>query len=462
MPSATKPVESSPSLKRVLGLPSAVVFGLSYMLPLTVFTTLGIANVLTEGNLPSAYLVTLVAMVFTALSYGHMVKAFPISGSAYTFSRRAFGGHIGFLAGWALLLDYLLLPMVTYLVIGIYLNAAFPAIPLWVFFVASLVLVTTLNIIGIRLLAGVNVGLLVFQFVFLGFFVFMSLGSIAGVDVPNFADVFFNDQGNLTVLLAGAALLCFSFLGFDAVSTLAEEAHEPRKTIPRAILIVTVFGGLLFIALAMISNLVFPDFTAYTSVDAASLDVVAAAGGEFLVNFFTAAYVAGCVASVLASQATVARILFAMGRDGVLPRRVFGKLHPRFRTPAGAILVVSGISLLGLALGLEMISLLISFGALVAFTMVNLSVIKHYVVDGRRRTPKAMLVYGLLPAIGVALTLWLWTSLSPNALMVGIGWVVVGFIYLLGLTHFFTKRPPELDMREVEPEESPEREPVAH
>ena len=455
-PATTEPTESGTTLKRVLGLPSAVIFGLSYMIPLTIFTTLGIANVITEGNLPAAYAVTLVAMVFTAISYGHMVRAFPLSGSAYTFARKSFGGSIGFMTGWALLLDYLLLPMVTYLVIGIYLNAAFPAIPMAVFFIASLVIVTVLNVIGIRLLARVNVGLLVFQFVFIGFFVVMGVSSLAGSDLPSFAEVFLNDQANLTVLFAGAALLCFSFLGFDAVSTLAEETREPRKTLPRAILLVTILGGLLFIALAMLSNLIFPDFTAYSSIDAASLDVMAAAGGEFLVNFFTAAYVAGCFASVIASQATVSRILFAMGRDGVLPKRLFGTLHPRFRTPASAIIIVGVISLAGLAIGLEMLSLLISFGALVAFTMVNLAVIKHYVIDTKRRSPRDILVYAAVPGIGVALSLWLWTSLSANALIVGVGWVVVGFVYLLGLTRFFTRRPPELDMREADSEAAEE------
>ena len=441
-----------PPLRRVLGLGSAVTFGLAYMIPLTVFTTLGLATVMTEGNLVAAYAITLVAMSFTALSYAAMVRRFPVAGSAYAFSRRAFGPHVGFLAGWTLLLDYLLLPMVTYLVIGIYLNAAFPVIPMWVFFVAALLCVTALNILGIRLLAGVNVALLALQFVFIAVFAAMTIGALTGSPLPSLADVFLNDRANLMALLAGSALLCFSFLGFDAVSTLSEEAREHQRTIPRAIIIVTIVGGLLFMALSALSHLAMPDYTQYTSVDAAALDVMAAVGGEFLAGFFTAAYVAGCFASVLASQATVSRILFAMGRDRLLPRAVFAFVHPRFRTPVGATLVVAAVSLVGLALDLLTLSSLISFGALVAFSAVNLAVIKHHLIDERIRGARAIVRFGVLPAIGFLLTAWLWTSLSGTALVVGLIWAAIGFGYLLVLTRFFRTAPPEIEATDAVPE----------
>ena len=440
----------APPLRRILGLGATVTFGLAYMIPLTVFTTLGIANVMTRGNLVAAYAITLVAMLFTAFSYATMVRRFPVAGSAYAFSRRAFGPHVGLLAGWALLLDYLLLPMVTYLVIGIYLNAAFPAIPMWVFFLAALVLVTVLNVIGIRLLSRVNLALLAVQFVFIAVFIVMAASGLSGAAIPSFTEVFLNDQANLSLILSGSALLCFSFLGFDAVSTLSEETRAPERTIPRAILIVTLGGGVLFMLLSAVSNFVMPDFESYTSADAASLDVMQAAGGAFLSAFFTAAYVAGCFASVLASQATVARILYAMGRDRLLPSAVFAFVHPRFRTPTGAVLVVAVISLAGLALDLMTLSSLISFGALVAFSVVNLSVIKHFLIDRRERGARAILFHGVLPGVGFLLTAWLWTSLSGTALVVGLVWAALGVCYLLVITRFFRKAPPELDMRETD------------
>lgn len=439
---------SAPQLRRVLGLGATVAFGLAYMIPLTVFTTLGIANVMTHGNLVAAYAVTLLTMCFTAFSYAIMVRRFPVAGSAYAFARRSFGPRSGFMTGWVVMLDYFLLPMVTYLVIGIYLNEAFPAVPLWVFFVGALLLVTACNIIGVRLLASVNVGLLGLQFVFIAIFITMGIASLSGNPMPSLTEVFLNDNANLAGILAGSALLCFSFLGFDAVSTLAEETKNPGRTLPRAIVLVTVFGGVLFMLLSAVSNIVMPDYTAYSSVDAASIDVMLAAGGEFLAAFFTAAYVAGCFASVLASQATVSRILFSMGRDRLLPQQVFGYVHKRFRTPVGAILVVAIVSFIGLALNLETLSSLISFGALVAFAMVNLSVIKLHLLDKRLRGQKSLLLYGLVPGVGFLLTVWLWTSLTQTTLVIGLIWVIVGVAYLAGLTRFFRKSPPDLDLSE--------------
>ena len=119
------------SLRRILGLPALVFFGLVYMVPLTVFTTYGIVTELTGGRTAGAYLVTLLAMLFTATSYSFMVKRFPVAGSAYSYTNMAFGPNIGFLAGWSLLLDYLFIPMINYLLIGLFLNIAFPAIPAW-------------------------------------------------------------------------------------------------------------------------------------------------------------------------------------------------------------------------------------------------------------------------------------------------------------------------------------------
>ena len=155
------------------------------------------------------------------------------------------------------------------------------------------------------------------------------------------------------------------------------------------------------------SQLVFPS-NAFDDVDSGSLDVMLAAGGQFLNIFFTAAYVAGCIGSALTSQASVSRILFAMGRDGILPRKIFGHVSVRFATPTFAILVVSVISLVAIWIDLDKLIALVSFGALVAFSAVNLSVIKHYFFDSNEKNVLNNLV---LPLIGFGLTVWLWTSL---------------------------------------------------
>ncbi len=434
--------------KRVLGVPSLVLFGLVYMVPLTVFTTYGIVTEITGGRVPLAYLITLVAMVFTARSYARMSVAYPYAGSAYVYAQRSFGGAVGFLAGWALLLDYLFLPMINYLVLGLYLGDSFPAVPQWVWIVLAIGLVTVLNIVGIVSVARANFVIIVMQAIFIVVFVAMAFAAAGG----NGADLLAPFAGDGTVdgftpLFAGAAILCLSFLGFDSVSTLAEEAKDSTRTVPRAIMITTISAGLVFVLLSFAAQIGFPS-NEFESADTASIDVVAAVGGQLLSVLFIAGYVAGATGSALTSQASVARILFAMGRDGVLPRAVFGRLSRRFGTPVPAILVVSAISLLAIVFDLTLLSEMISFGALIAFSAVNLSVIKHFFIDAGQRSGAALLRNLILPLIGFGLTMWLWTSLSGRTFIVGLSWLVVGVVILAIVTRGFRRPTPMLDLKE--------------
>ncbi|QQB16186.1 amino acid permease [Brevibacterium casei] len=436
-------------MRRALGVPSLVFFGLVYMVPLTVFTTYGIVTEITGGRVPLAYVITLVAMVFTARSYAKMAAALPFAGSAYTYTQKTFGAGVGFAAGWALLLDYLFLPMINYLVIGLYLSAALPMIPAWVFVLTAIVLVTVLNIIGIVSVARANIVIIAAQGIFIVTFAILAVVTLSGTGTVDLAAPFTGDGSvdGFGAVMAGAAILCLSFLGFDAVSTLSEEAKDPTTSVPRAIVIATVTGGLIYIVLSLIAQLVYPS-NAFADPESGSLDVMAAAGGQFLTIFFTAAYVAGACGSALTSQASVSRILYAMGRDGVVPRGFFGRLSQRFRTPVWATITVGVVSLLALVVDLTFISEMVSFGALMAFSAVNLAVIKHYFVDGGRRGGRAVLSFIVLPGIGFGLTVWLWTSLSPRTLLLGLVWLAIGIAYLAVVTRGFRRPTPSLDLGE--------------
>jgi amino acid transporter len=372
-----------------------------------------------------------------------------VAGSAYAYTQKSFGAPIGFLAGWSLLLDYLFLPMLNYLVIGIYMSAAIPAVPPWVWILISIAVVTVLNIVGIVSVARANFLLLALQVVFIAVFVVMAFVTISGLGSVNLMAPFTGDGTveGASPIFAGAAILCLSFLGFDAVSTLSEEAKDATHSVPKAIMIATVASGLIFFGLSYVSQLVFPSNN-FEDVDAGSLDVMTAAGGQFLNTFFTAAYVAGCIGSALTSQASVARILFAMGRDGILPRKIFGHVSARFFTPTWAILIVSVISLAAIWIDLTMLASLVSFGALVAFSAVNLTVIKHYFVDQGEREGAAALNNLVLPLIGFGLTVWLWTSLSGTTLWTGLIWLAIGFAWLAAVTRGFQRPTPVLDMAE--------------
>ena len=252
--------EGEGHLLRVLGTPSLVLFGLVYMVPLTVFTTYGLVTQMTGGRVPVAYLVTLAAMVFTARSYARMAAAYPVAGSAYTYSQKSFGAPIGFLAGWSLLLDYLFLPMLNYLVIGIYMEAALPAVPTWVWILVAIAIVTVLNIVGIVSVSWANVFIIGLQFLFIAVFIVMSIASISGSGNVNLMAPLAGDGtvDGFGPVFTGAALLCLSFLGFDAVSTLSEEAKDAKRTVPKAIMIATVLSGFIYFALSYVSQLVLP------------------------------------------------------------------------------------------------------------------------------------------------------------------------------------------------------------
>ncbi|WP_295780354.1 APC family permease [uncultured Microbacterium sp.] len=442
------------SLRRVMGVPSLVIFGLAYMVPLTVFTTYGLVAVTTGGHVPTAYLVTLVAMLFTAFSYAALVKAFPRAGSAYTYARRAFGGHVGFLTGWSLMIDYLLLPLINYVLMGIYLNAQLPGIPPWVFALAGVLLITGLNIVGITVVRNANLVLVGLQLVFAAVFVVCAVLHVLQSPGVSLLQPLYDAGLTFPGLLAGAAMLALSFLGFDAISTLSEEARDAQRTVPRAIILTTVIGGLIFTVIAYVSTLVISNVADLENPDAAANQIMEVSAGRWLEVFFLVAYIAGCIAAALASQASVSRILFAMGRDGVLPR-FFARLSRRYQTPIGAALFVGVVSLAALFADLNTVASLISFGALAAFSLVNLSVVKHFLFDERRRGAAAIVRFGVLPGLGFALTAWLWFSLSPLALTVGLVWIGVGIVWLAVLTRGFRRRPPEVEFDDEAP--APER-----
>lgn len=444
-------MKAETEFKQVLTLFPVVLFGLAYMVPMTVFTTYGIVSQLTLGMLPAAYIATLLTMLFTAYSYGRMVKAFPYTGSAYTYAQKSLNSHVGFFTGWILLLDYLFLPMINYLVIGIYLNAEFPSVPNWIWVILAILIVTFINIKGIKVVTNVNFFLIAFQIIVIAFFLVLSVKTIlsGGGTGTLFSTLpFFNPEGSTSLVFAGAAILCLSFLGFDAVTTLSEETVDAKRNIPKAIFLVTIIGGILFIVVSYIGQMVYPDYMSFKDPDSAPLQIALFIGGNLFKAMFLAGYVLGCFASATSSHASVSRLLFAMGRDTILPKKVFGYISPKYRTPVYSTVIVSLLALSSMVFSLETVASFISFGALAAFTIVHISVISHYFIKNRRRSLKDTLLYLVIPLIGVVLCIWLWTSLSQQAFMLGLGWFIIGAIYLAFLTKMFREKPPELSFDE--------------
>lgn len=437
-------------LQRTLSLGSVVLFGIAYMTPIIVLGTFGILAQSTAGMVPAAYLAALVAMFFTAMSYGRMASAFPVAGSAYSYVRKAISPKLGFIAGWAVLLDYLFLPMAIWLIGAAYLHSAFPAVPQWVWVLAFIGVTSVINIIGLKLANGINALLMLVQFLVLVAFVALCIHYIGGdASKPLWTITpFFNGQMQMPLIMSGAAIACYSFLGFDAVSTLTEETRDPRRTIPRAIMLITLIGGLIFVGVSYFVQIAHPSFE-FTDVDSAAYEIARNIGGDLFVSIFLIGLIVGQFASGLSAQASGSRLLFAMGRDGVLPKSFFGTLHARFGTPVNSILLCAVVALLALRLDVTTSTSFINFGAFLAFSLVNLSVIFHYWIGAKQRGLRELVLFLVFPTIGLVADLWLMVSLDHLAIYLGLSWLVIGLVYLGFLTRGFSRQPPEMDFQEA-------------
>lgn len=430
-------------LTRTLTTRTVTLFGLAYLAPMIVLGTFGVLAEKTDGSVPTAYLLALLAMVFTASSYGRMAKEYPVAGSSYTYTRRTIDSRIGFLVGWAVLLDYFFLPMVIWLIGASFLNAQFPGVPNWMWIVAFILLTTALNVLGLKVAATVNVLLVSFQVLVLVIFVILSVkhvGSTSGAGSIFSTSPFANATTTFSGVAAGAAVAAYSFLGFDAVTTLTEETINPRKALPRAILWIVLIGGGIFLITTYATQLVQPGGHP-ADPDNEAFDIAKTIGGDLFSSIFLAGFIVTQFASGIAAQASVSRMLFAMGRDRVLPKRIFGYVHARLHTPIINIALSGAVGLIGTGLSVATSTSFINFGAFTAFTFVNLSVIAFYI---RNRGRRNVWLYLVLPIVGAVVDMYLLTKLDSTAIMLGLIWLACGVAYLIYLTRGFRRPPPEM------------------
>ena len=454
--SKTKPLaQGGGVLRRNLGLWAIVGLGLGYMTPTVVFDTFGMVARDTDNAVPAAYVVALVVMVFTAISYGKISTAFPSAGSAYTYVRESIHPNLGFLVGWTSLIDYVLLPLVNCLIIRSYLEALFPEIPGWIWVVIYCVLVTGVIYLTMRGTSNVNMILLVFSIIVMAVFVMLVVAQLTGGEGAGTvasATPFVHDGVTMAAVLMGATIVCFSFIGFDAVTMYAEEAKDP-KVVPKAILLTVLIGGAIFIVSSYLTQLRFPDWNEFAPggdmqyVEDSTLPIIGGlVGGDVLMAVLTAAGFCATLASGLASHASVLRMLLVMGRNNVLPQKAFGYINPRTHTPTFNIVLVGAISLLAIPFTLELIAAWINYGALIAFTFVNISVIAWFAIrKGLRRTPGQIFSYIVMPGIGMLLTGLLWANLHQDALVGGLTWTALGVVYLAVITRGFRRKVVSFD-----------------
>lgn len=435
------------TLKRTLGLGSLVVFGIAYMSLSTVMTYMGITAQMTHGMIALAFLVAGIAMTFTAFSYSKMVRAFPVAGSAFAYVSNSLNPHVGFMTGWVMMLDYALLGCLSYLLLGLYMNILIPAIPGWAWVIISVMILTIVQYVGVDIMAKVNNILVAVVAIFMiGFFILMLKVIMTGSGFPalfNLAGVYnaaeFPNVGWGGIVQA-ASILVLCFLGCDAVTTLAEEAIEPRKNVGRAIIIITVGMGIYFVIYSYVMQLVWPTaWQEFVNPDTASEELVTYVGGQVLGLIWTGMYTLTCVTCCLAAQTSATRLLFGMGRDGVFPAKFFAHLHPKFKTPVCNIIFISVLSIIVACFtDLLSISSVINFGALIGFALVNVCVFAHYFIKEKKRKGVFNICsYVIAPVIGALVCIFIWVNLDATALILGSCWTVIGFVYLAVATKGF-------------------------
>lgn len=447
-------------LQKTLLLWHVVIIGLAYIQPMTLLDTFGMVSRDSLQHVPTSYFVALLAVLLTSLSYGHMIRRYPSSGSAYTYAQKAIHPNVGFMVGWSSLLDYLLSPMVNILLAKIYLTSMFPEVNHWVWIVGLTALMVCVNLRGIRFVAHFNGLIVFFQLLVIAVFTCMvwrdlhagrnALGAIAGHGGQGLWTLspFWSAQAEIGALITGATILCFSFTGFDSLSSLAEETHDTRNTLPKAIFLTALISGLIFIVATYFLQLYFPGDPGqyFEAVDETQPEILYLVGGALFKSVVLSFAIVTVMASGIAAHAGVSRLMYVMGRDGVIHQRFFGHISPRSFTPSYNILLVGAVALTAGFLSLEYVVALISFGALTAFSFVNLSVLAEYMWrQGRWHSPGDLLRYLVTPVLGFMSVGAMWLEVEPSSLSSGLIWGSIGLAYLAIITSGFRRTPPQYD-----------------
>ena len=457
-PPAAAPASSHPRLQKTLLLWHVVIIGLAYIQPMTLLDTFGMVSRDSLQHVPASYFVALLAVLLTSLSYGHMIRRYPSSGSAYTYAQKAIHPNVGFMVGWSSLLDYLLSPMVNILLAKIYLTAIFPEVNHWFWIVGLTAVMVLVNLRGIRFVANFNGLIVFFQLLIIAIFTFMvwrdlhaghnALGPIAehgGNSLWNLSP-FWSAQAQVGALITGATILCFSFTGFDSLSSLAEETHDTENTLPKAIFLTALISGLIFIAATYFLQLYFPGDPKqyFEAVDETQPEILFLVGGALFKSVVLAFAIITVMASGIAAHAGVSRLMYVMGRDGVIHKRFFGHISPKSFTPSYNIVLVGVVALTAGFLSLEYVVALISFGALTAFSFVNLSVLAEYVWRQQRwHTAGDVLRYIVTPVLGFMSVGAMWLKVEMTSLTSGLIWGSIGLLYLGIVTGGFHSTAPQ-------------------
>ncbi|MFY9660653.1 MAG: APC family permease [Terriglobales bacterium] len=443
MSSAPNPPADGPRLRRSLTLWDLILYGIIVIQPTAPMPAYGVFSNAGQGHVVTSILIAMVAMVFTAMSYGRMARVYPSAGSAYTYVGRELHPSLGYVTGWSMTMDYILNPLICTiwcakamadLLSGSRFQIPYPGL-IWPLFFAGLF--TALNLRGVQTSARINKTLCaIMGAVILAFFWYTIryIFNLPQYPEAYFLRPFYNPQTfTLNRVFHGTSVAVLTYIGFDGISTLSEEVDNPRRNIFLATVFVCVITGILAAAEVYGAQLLSfqkfgTDFGVFSQFGDENVfsHVAGIAGGVLMTKGISLTLLIATVGSGMGSQLGAARLLYGMGRSNAIPKKFFGAIHPRTRIPANNVMFVGAIALIGAFLitydnGAE----LLNFGALIAFMGVNLAALVHYYIRGADRTMGQLIP----PILGFIICFFIWIHLSNLALVAGSIWMACGIAY---------------------------------
>lgn len=438
MSTAASSVQEGVKLRRALGLWDLILYGMIVIQPTAPMPVYGVMSQRAHGHAVTTVLIAMVAMLFTAISYGRMARAYPSAGSAFTYVGSEIHPALGYVTGWSMAMDYMLNPIVCTILCSKFALNFFPEIPYAVLVLLFITLFTGLNLFGIRtsarinetLAAGMGVVILIFLAAAVRYVFKTPHGGLSFFTRP-----FYDPQTfSVPAVLGGTSLAVLTYIGFDGISTLSEEAENPKRNILLATVLVCLITGALASVEVYAAQLVWPGAQPFPDVDTAYVSVAGRAAGPWLFGLINVTLLVATVGSGMGSQLGAARLLYGMGRGNAIPKSFFGAIEPKRRIPRNNVLFVGAFALLGTAfLTFERAAELLNFGALLAFMGVNAaSFTRYYLRESQKRWSNF-----LVPVLGFLVCFLLWLNLSRPAKITGVIWMLAGIGYGAVKTHGF-------------------------
>ena len=421
----------APHLERSLKLWHLVVYGIIIVQPTAPMGIYGVVSNIAHGHVATTILIAMFAMLLTAVSYGRMARVYPRAGSAFSYVSEELHPKAGYIVGWAMLMDYLLNPVICVIWCSQAARNIVPGVPYAFWALAFASLATYLNTRGIQTSGRFNAILSIAMGLVAVLFLGEGVRYIVQVLHPSTADLirpFFDPAVfSAPAIFRGTSVAVLTYIGFDGISTMAEEVENPRRNILIATVLTCVIIGLLSMAEVYVAQLAWPASQPFPPemVDTAFVHVASRVGGKFLFQLLNATLLIANFGSAVAAQLGASRLMYSMGRTNSLPSRVFGSIDGRHHVPRNNVLLVGGIALAGaFAMSYEQGAELLNFGAFIAFIGVNAAALVHYKYRSRE---KVVLPFAI-PAAGIVVCLFIWIHLSHSAQIVGSVWILVGVL----------------------------------